>query len=295
MDKKYMLLTFDNGISQLKMGVGEVVKIVSIEGFEAPDYIVHTSSNATEDGARIAGKKVDERILTLTFGIDTISDSEVMRRTIQKFFNPKYSINLKMNYCMNQAQIECEVEEFRWTTIQSMWNYLEGNLTLKCPYPFWSDLDNFGRNIAAITSQFTFPLSFLSFNSKGGSRVGQAMGFKTLSTEVLLNNKGDVETGLEIVFVAKRGAVKHPKIINVITGEFIEIIQDMELNDVIVINTNSGKKGIAKNGFNIFKDKNKHSTFFQLQIGENRIKYDAMENYTNLDVKIYYTPKYLGV
>ncbi|MEF9968668.1 MAG: phage tail family protein, partial [Longicatena sp.] len=196
----------------------------------------------------------------------------------------------------NQAQIECEVEEFNWTTIESMWNYLEGNITLKCPFPYWSDLDNFGKNIAAITPMFTFPLAFINFiEGKDKILKQQIMGYNSLSKEVLLNNKGDVPTGVEVHFIAKRGDVKNPKITLLSTGEFIEVIQDMKQGDVIVINTNVGHKGITKNGVNIFKEKNKLSSFFQLEIGDNKISYDAVENYTNLDVRVYYTPKYLGV
>lgn len=296
MDKKFLLLTFNNEVSTLKMGVGEPIKIVTVKGFEAPDYIIHTSSNATTDGTTVTGKKVDERMIDITFAIDDIHNTEIYRRDIQKFFNPKYTIKLRMNWCYSQAQIESEVDDFYWTEIESMWNYLEGNISLKCPYPYWSDLDNFGKNIASITPMFTFPLSFVNFTDSKDKQLNQlVMGYNTLSKEVLLNNKGDVPTGVEVHFIAKRGEVKNPKISLLDTGEFIEVIQDMKKNDVIVVNTNSGHKGITKNGVNIFKEKNKLSSFFQLEIGDNRIEYDAVENYTNLDVRVYYTPKYLGV
>lgn len=296
MDKKYLLLTLENGQSTIKMGVGEVIKVVRVDGFESPDYVLHTTSIATADGTKITGKKVEERTIDITFAIDDINNTEVYRKQLQKFFNPKNTIKLKMNWCYSQAQIECEVEQFSWTSIESMWNYLEGNVTLKCPFPYWSDLDNFGKNIAAITPMFTFPLGMISFNESQGKHVAyQTMGYNSLSKEVLLNNKGDVPTGVEIHFIAKRGNVKNPKITLLNTGEFIEVIQDMQKNDVIVINTNVGHKGITKNGINIFKEKNKLSSFFQLAIGDNKIAYDALENYTNLDVRVYYTPKYLGV
>ena len=34
---------------------------------------------------------------------------------------------------------------------------------------------------------------------------------------------------------------------------------------------------------------------FLLEVGNNYLEYDADENYTNLDVKLFYTPFYLGV
>ncbi|MEG0165934.1 phage distal tail protein [Anaerorhabdus sp.] len=296
MDTKYLLLTFENGVNTLKMGVGEAIKVVSVKGFEAPDYVIHTSSSATTDGTIVTGKKVDERMIDITFAIDDLINSEIYRRQVQKFFNPKNTIKLKMNWCYSQAQIECEVDEFNWTTIESMWEYLEGNLSLRCPYPYWSDLDNFGKNIAYITPMFTFPLAFINFTDQKEKILHQQiMGYNSLSKEVLLNNKGDVPTGVEVHFIAKRGDVKNPKITLLTTGEFIEVIQDMIQGDEIIINTNIGHKGITKNGENIFKEKNKLSSFFQLEIGDNKISYDALENYTNLDVRVYYTPKYLGV
>ena len=34
---------------------------------------------------------------------------------------------------------------------------------------------------------------------------------------------------------------------------------------------------------------------FELEVGNNYLEYDADENYTNLDVRLFYTPLYLGV
>lgn len=121
------------------------------------------------------------------------------------------------------------------------------------------------------------------------------MSYRTLKKDVHLPNSGDVPTGIEIHMIATRGAVKNPKIVKSSTGEFIELFLDLNKGDVLKINTNPGKKSITLNGKNVFKEKNKLSTFFQIDVGENLIQYDAEENYTNLDVNLYYTPKYLGV
>lgn len=293
---KYLLLTFDNGVELLKMGLGEVIKIVTVSGFEAPEYITHTSSIATTDGSILSGKKVGERILDIVFGIDDLENTEVYRKKIQKFFNPKSTIKVTMNWCNSKGVIESEIDSFSWTLIESMWNYLEGNLTLRCPQPYWNDLDNFGKNIAGITAQFTFPLGICTFYRDGTVIPGKkSVGLKTFGGQVTLANKGDAPTGIEIHFIAKRGEVVNPKITLVETGEFIEVFSEMEQGDVVVINTNIGHKKITKNGDNIFKDKNRLSTLFQLKIGDNTIEYNAEENMSNLDVNVYFTPKYLGV
>ncbi len=294
-DDKYLLLTFDNGLEKIKMGLGEVIKIVTVSGFEAPQYINHTSSIATSDGFVIDGKKVGERVLDIVFGIDDLENTEIYRKKIQKFFNPKFTIKVIMNWCNSQGVIEAEIDDFHWTTIESMWQYVEGNLVLRCPQPFWNDLDNFGKNIAGITSQFTFPLGLCTFYKDGTVYPGKSVGLKAFSGEVTLNNKGDALTGIEVHFIAKRGSVLNPKIKLLETGEFIEVFTAMKQGDVVIVNTNIGRKSIIKNNVNIFKDKNKLSTFFQLKIGDNIVVYDAEENKTNLDVDVYFTPKYLGV
>ena len=295
MENKYLHFTFSDGVNTLNMGCGETIKIVSFKGLESPLYTIHTSSNATQDGLITTGKKVNERIIDVVFGIDDVKEPSFYRRKIETFFNGKKRFTLKVAYIYNNAIIDFEVQEFYWTPAVTLWDTIEGNLVLMCPYPYWSDLDNFGKNIAAISSQFTFPLAIISFYGKGKSRPGKIMGYNALSKEVNLHNKGDVETGIEIRFVAKRGRIKNPKVTKLKTGEFIEIIIDMQMGDEIIVNTNAGKKSITKNGVNIFKEKNKLSSFFQLAISDNKISYDALENYTNLDVKIFYTPKYLGV
>lgn len=295
MNTKYMLLTLTSNTSVLQMGVGEVIKIISVEGFESPDYVVNTASSAISDGSVMVGKKVAERTLIITFGIDEGVDKDFYRRRVQSFFNPKNNFNIRYNYGYSCAQINGEVTSFGWETITSMWDTLVGTVEIKCPFPYWSDIDNFGQNLAEITPQLKFPLAFVTFNKLKKSKPKMAMGFKKLSDTVILENKGDVPTGLEIHFIAKRGAVSRPKLTNLTTGEFIEIYTEMAYGDVVIVNTTVGSKSITKNGSNIFKDKNRLSTMFQLVIGDNRVKYDATNNYINLDVKLYYTPKYLGV
>lgn len=287
MDNKKLILEYESNGKSLLMGNDQAIKIVSIEGIESSDYLIHSASNATVDGVTITGKKVDQRIINVVFAIDDLENTELYRQQLIHFFNPKYPMRFKIDYCGVEAEIICEIESFKFTTQTSMWDYLEGNLSLLCPEPYFASLDNFGKNIAAMTRMFAFPFVI--------PPRGSIMSYRTLKQEVLLRNDGDVETGIEIHIIAERGTVKNPKITKISTEEFIEIPITMRKGDIITINTNLGKKTITYNGTNIFKTKNKLSTFFTIDVGDNLIRYDAEENYTNLDVKLFYTPKYLGV
>lgn len=295
MDTKKLEILFKCGPKTLIVGSGQPIGIVSVEGLESSEYIVHTGSNAVFDGSTTTGKKVDERLLHILLSTRDMKNKEVYRDQMIHFFNPKYMIQTYVNYCGKKGMIEGEILDFDPTREESLWDPFEVMVTIKCPDPFFSDLDNFGKNIAANTPMFAFPLSFLTFNQSKKSSRGQVMSYTTLTSNVVLFNRGDVETGLEVIFIAKRGAVTNPKITNLSTGEFIEIYAEMEQGDEIRVNTNVGKKNIYQNGNSIYKQKNKLSTFFELQPGDNTINYTALENETNLDVRIFYTPKYLGV
>ena len=70
----------------------------------------------------------------------------------------------------------------------------------------------------------------------------------------------------------------------------------MSKGDVIEIINYPEQKKITVNGTeNGFKYLDIDSTFFNLEIGKNIIGYIAEENTINLEVIMYYTPRYLGV
>ena len=102
-------------------------------------------------------------------------------------------------------------------------------------------------------------------------------------------------TGIVIQFTAARGAVKNPKITKLSTGEYLRVIVDMQKGDILIIDTNKGRKGVKLNGEMISRRLDKLSTYFSIDGPDNIIQYDADENYTNLDVYLYYQSKYLGV
>ena len=123
-------------------------------------------------------------------------------------------------------------------------------------------------------------------------------GYREQSVIVDCYNAGDVSTGMRIKFTAL-GVLENPVLLNVETGEFIQINRTMQAGDVITVNTEYGNKGAAleRNGevIDCFKDIDVDSTFMTLGIGDNIYRYDAASGVDNLEVSIYYNPQYLGV
>ena len=69
----------------------------------------------------------------------------------------------------------------------------------------------------------------------------------------------------------------------------------MQQGDVLLIDTIERHQVITLNGVNCYQKIDRKSEPFQLDVGDNYLEYDADVNYTNLDVNLFYTPKYLGV
>ena len=96
-------------------------------------------------------------------------------------------------------------------------------------------------------------------------------------------------------FVAARGPVTGPKITLVGTGQFIRVRVAMEKKDVLLVDTDKRHQVIELNGVNVYQKIDRLSEPFELAVGGNYLEYDADENYSNLDVRLFYTPLYLGV
>ena len=102
---------------------------------------------------------------------------------------------------------------------------------------------------------------------------------------------------MKIEFIAN-GALKNPSLFNVNTREYIKVNKEMTAGEKIIINTNYGQKKIQSTfdgeTIDILNYLDLSSTFLQLSIGDNLFRYDADSNLNNLQVNIYYNPKYLG-
>ena len=201
--------------------------------------------------------------------------------------------------------IEYELEGWTFKTQANLDAKLAIMVDLICPDPYMLNVDNFGKNMANITKMFAFPWCITKTRIKNkldypaqarGMLLGSmTMGYRTLHKEVVLANDGDVPTGVQIQFIATRGPVTNPKITDIVTGQFMRVNVAMEKDDVLLIDTNDRHQIITLNGVNYYQHIDRQSEPFKLEVGDNYLEYDADENYTNLDVNLFYTPKYLGV
>lgn len=275
--------------------------ITKIEGLEASELEVSTMDNALVDGSTVDGKRIKSRPVHIEATLRDDRNNEANRQRIVKFFNPKYSGRLTVDYSGTMRNIEYELEGWAFVAAENVFNQLSIVIDLLCPDPFLKNIDNFGKNMADISKHIAFPWRVVRKGTavpktcRGLALSGQITGYRTLKKEVHLPNDGDVPTGVQIQFIAARGSVVNPKISLLGTGKFVRVKMEMKKGDILMVDTNKRHQVIELNGTNVYQKIDRMSEPFELEVGSNYLEYDADENYTNLDVRLFYTPLYLGV
>lgn len=297
-----MTVTLECNGSSLVAGKGKEFSINEITGIESSDIEISMSDNALVDGSTVDGKRIKSRSIHIVMTLRDDKNNPVNRQRIIKFFNPKYTGKLIINNMGTERNIQYELEGWTFKKQTNLNTRLQVLVDLICPNPYFKNMDNFGKNMANITALFAFPWRVTARKVydtpdpyKGFTLGGWTTGYRTLKKAVELANDGDVPTGVQIQFIATRGPATNPKIELVGSGKFIRVIVDMEQGDVLLIDTDQRNQIIELNGVNCYQKIDRRSENFQLEVGDNYLEYDADENYTNLDVNLYYTPVYLGV
>ena len=280
MQTKKIFLQLSNIRDKLEMGSGTSFKIVSYEGFESSDYQIGYKQNAQIDYATITSKRVEPRQITIeAVCVDSLKDK------ILHFFNPKMSGKLIVELNGNKRWINYEVKSFKIKQ-DNLYMPIKFIVILLCTKPFFMDMSDFGKDIAASEPLVAFPFVWKVKRNYTAS-------YRQFSTNFMVINGGDVFTGMRVDFIA-RDVVRNPKLF-LQDGSFIRVLVEMREGDKLTINTNPGNKSIFLNGKNITNKMDRMSNFIGLDVGENILTYTADHGYLHLIVRLFYTPMYLGV
>ncbi len=241
-------------------------------------------TNATH-GESFVSSKLESRYITISGFIERSTSTLSLKDRLIKTINP--TLKGKLIHISENDRKEIEVIAEEIPTIKSDKGLIRFTVSLQACNPFWQNAEK-AEQLALLTAKLHFPL----FIPK---EKGVVFGLKKSLLESDVNNIGDVESGFRVLFKAT-GSLQNPQIYNKLTGEFIKINYSMEKDDVIeVINYPEYKKVTINGNVNGFKYIDLNTTFFNLEIGKNIIGYKADENIINLNVSMYYTPRFLGV
>jgi hypothetical protein len=265
--------------------------LTKLEGTGAPKTTILTSKSPGQDGKTYHGTLLEERNINIEGSIEGISENDLFkkRKFLCSIFNPKLSgvlmyINNEYTYKIDCEMLDTPTFKDKFSTLQPFL------LQLYCHDPYWLDIYESTEEIAVWLGDIQFPMMI--------SDKGTEMGHRESNLIVNLNNSGDISCGMRIEFTAL-ATVVNPVILNVNTQEYIKIKRTLSAGDILKITTYIGNKKVEliRNGIisNVFNYIDLESTFLQLEVGDNLLRYDAENGIDNLEVRIYYRQKYIGV
>ncbi len=277
-------LIFKSNKKELEMNDKTDIKVIDIQGIEASSYTINTAQSE-QDGSTVTSVKIEAREITITGDIEKNESELVNREKLIRFFNPKQEGEIIITRNNISRKIQYRVSSLDFVT-NKMYECIDFTLVLESTEePYFSDAKNSGNYLTAVSPQFTFPLVI---------SPTKIMGYRTFKPVMPLVNDGDKETGIEIIVTAKRGKMDNIKLI-LNNNEYIKVNVTLAQWDELRINTNPRKKSVMLNGVNIINKIDRNSTFFNLKIGKNILKYECENGNTNIDIDVQFYRKYLGV
>ncbi len=259
--------------------------ITALEGIGTPEIQIFTEDKALGAGEIVTGKRLSSREISFTANVKNKRLNDVLRNQALNFFNPQYTYSIYITYMNNEKWIDGELLKVDISSA-NIYKPVSVNVSFLSADTYFKSLDEYGKNIASITSNFGFP--YVSIINKGF--VFSKYNF---AQEVLIENDGDVDTNYCKIIITANGSVKNPYIMK--DDYKIKINDILELNDIYEIDFVKHK--VYKNGVNAMVNIDRTSDIYNvmLQVGDNQVSFNADDGSNNMDVSIYFNKLYLGV
>jgi phage-related protein len=262
-----------------------------VTGISDISNTLYTTSSMGQHGETFISQKIEARDIEIKGSINSRNKDRVLdlRRKAQRILNPELAATLKYVYKDFTRVIDVKIDKAPVFSRKSVLQ--DFTLQLTCPSPFWRDEIEDKQDIASWIANFEFELEI-------PEDEGIEFAYREPNIIVDAYNEGDVSTGMRIEFRAT-GTVQQPILLNVNTGEFIQVNATLTAGDVVTINTEYGQKNVTIERDGVTQDYFRYidvdSTFMQIEIGDNIFRYDAAAGLDLLEVTLYHTNKYLGV
>ncbi len=258
----------------------------------------HSYKYINQVGVYVTNTTLETRDITITGWIiaSTEANMTTRKKKLNRFVNPQQAILLTYS--------DYAIEFLPDTSVKYSATVKENNEVIckfqisgLAPDPMFRDATK-SRVAAATTSgSFHFPL-MLNITDENTGLPTAMFGVRSSSLIVDVYNSGAISTGMTIVFKAK-GTLTNPFLVNVDTQEYFKINKTMSAGETITIDTVIGEKKITGvlDGVtsNYFKYRDLNSTWLQLDVGDNLLRYNADDAVDNLECYIYFYNKYLEV
>lgn len=264
--------------------VGGDFTITEIVGLNPADATINTSAMALVDGAKFVSSKVNMRTIDIAFVIN--HEAPKNRIEVYKVLKPKHPVEVLYSGDYRDVFIEGYVQSVN-VDYFAMKQLV--TVSILCTNPYFKQAQEMVNELSVIIGAFHFPFS-----------ITAPVPFSYLdnNASLVINNQGDVETGM-IIEIYARGSASNPKIFNYVTGEFIGINFNFITGDLITIDTRQGNKAITllRNGVtsNQFNTLMVGSKWLQLEANESMFVAEAESNLANLNITFRHNNLFEGV
>ena len=253
---------------------------------------IYSINSMGQDGDTYLGSRIESREIEVVGKINERKKDFMQnhRRNLNHILNPQLSGMLVYEYGDFKRVIDCKVERLPYPAEKVILQ--DFIIQFVCHNPFWRKENETRNDIATWVGNFEFPEEIPMVE-------GWEIGYREPSLIVNVFNEGDVQSGLRAEFRAL-GVTSDPMLLNIDTGEFIKFNNiNLVAGDVLFISTGYGKKEVTflHNGVisDAFRYLDEDSSYIQLEVGDNLLKYEAGSNLENLEVSIYHDDLYTGV
>lgn len=254
-----------------------------------------TYSVYNQPGATITNTQLGTRSLTIPGWIIEDSEKTMISRCefLNSFISPAENYELAYNGRKIQFRPDSSVVYSRTETTDNeiLRKFL---IQATCPFPLFSQIDDYVKSLEPSTKLFTFPTDFGRLSPVVFGITGQLY-------NTVINNPGGFSTGVTIT-INFTGNVTNPRIKNLVTGQFVGVNYQFSEGDLLTICTVIGKKSItlekpSGETTNLIKYRNVEMSWLQLLPGDNiwAIECEDIDQRLFMDVTIAFTPLYLEV
>lgn len=276
-------LTYTSGGETIEFGADKAFILKAFSDPNVQNINFSTSNGANEIGSKIESQNVSPKTFSLTGTIRGRADK--LKERLLRAVAPMQKGVLTYN-----GKLSIEVYPKSTPTIERYTNYPMFNFTLYAPYPFWRSASENVNEIVGFTRHFRFPWN-----------ISVPYRFSSYSSASYVNiyNSGTVPARWRAEFYAGI-PMTNPKLLNVLTGAFVQINKSMEIGEKIIIDTTGQElsvMGIGVDGkeSSLFEYLNIDSNPFQLVVGDNLIQGTVDIGGQNLQAKLYHFDYYAGV
>lgn len=259
-----------------------------------------SASRSTTQYIDLIGQNVDTSVIgvrdmTFTGAVKARNEEELrrMKNKLNKLVNPLQEVRVIYDGYYIDAMPDS-------TVVWGIANEEKGrcihmfSITMTAYYPLFRDIASQRYVDGATQPVSLFPLII---------PVNKGISFGYVPAITINNpvNEGDVNTGFVVRFTATDDGITNPKIENVKTGAYIEIMVNMLQGDIVEISTEAGNKYAklirGENETDLMNQVTNASTFdLTLNVGINEINItNSSGNVSKMTASLTYTPSFMEV